>query len=233
MSEWFGYEHTEWEVVGLAHFVDRRDAGLQLGERLLNQGRHDVVVLGLPRGGVIVAEQVAVVLGVRLDVIVVRKLGVPYQSEIAMGAVAEGNLAVLDDATLRRASVSAGDVKLVRDREEVELDIRIALYRRGRTRVDLHERSVVVVDDGVATGSTARVACVAARSLGATSIMVAVPVAPPGVFSLLDEADEVLSLITPTRFRAVSLYYDSFAPTTDQEVLAALDRADERLGTND
>lgn len=217
----------------VALFIDRRDAGLQLGERLLDQGRRDLVVLGLPRGGLLVAEQVSAVLRAPLDVIVVRKLGVPYQPEVAVGAVAEGNLVVLDEATMRRAGVSESEMSLVRGHEDRELELRVALYRRGRTAIDLQSRAVVVVDDGIATGSTVRVACVAARSRGATHITVAVPVAPPEVVKQLDEADEIVCLFAPTGFRAVGLHYDVFAPTTDQEVLAALDRSDERQRTRE
>jgi putative phosphoribosyl transferase len=140
-------------------FRDRVDAGRQLAERLAFLRGQDVVVLGLPRGGVPVAFEVAAALNAPLDVVVVRKLGVPFQPELAMGAIGEGGARVLDADVCRRARISEDDLRSVQRREREELDARAARYRRGRERVEVTGRVAVVVDDGIATGSTARVAC--------------------------------------------------------------------------
>ncbi|HVN50639.1 MAG TPA: phosphoribosyltransferase family protein, partial [Acidimicrobiales bacterium] len=159
-------------------FEDRIEAGRVLAERLSSLRGKDVVVLGLPRGGVPVAEQVARALGAPLDVIVVRKLGVPFQPELAMGAIGEMGARVLDERLIAQAGITSEEVAEVESRERVELDRRVERLRRGRPRVPLEGRVAVVVDDGLATGSTARVACQVARHLGAATVVLAVPVAP-------------------------------------------------------
>ena len=213
----------------MATFVDRADAGWRLAEVLEVYRGQDVVVLGLPRGGVPVAYQVARALEAPLDVIVVRKLGVPFQPEVAMGAIGEDGVRVLDRAMVTRAGVSESEVAEVERREQEVLGARLRRYRRGRDRVDLHGRTAIVVDDGVATGSTARAACRIARLLGASRGVLAVPVGPPATLRDLPEADAVVAVEEPADFRAVGFHYDDFSPTSDDEVVVLLDRAARRL----
>ncbi|MHA7239543.1 phosphoribosyltransferase [Arthrobacter sp. TMS1-12-1] len=204
-------------------FRDRTDAGRQLGQRLAGLRGQDVVVLGLPRGGVPVAFEVAKALGAPLDVIMVRKLGVPFQPELAMGAIGEGGTRVLDTYVLSLTKVTDEDLQTVETKERRLLEARRTRYRRGRSRVDLQGRIAVVVDDGVATGSTARVACQAARQLGAARVILAVPVAPARTVASFKEADELVSLVSPSKFRAVGYYYQDFSSTEDDEVVRLLD----------
>jgi len=209
-------------------FADRVDAGRQLAERLGHLRGQDVVVLGLPRGGVPVAAEVAAALDAPLDVIVVRKLGVPFQPELAMGAIGEGGACVFDVDVLTHAGVDEDDIRRVLEREQVQLDARVARLRRGRVRIDLTGRVAVVVDDGVATGSTARVACSVARQLGAAKVILAVPVGAARTIREVKEADEVVCVSAPARFAAVGYHYRDFSPTSDEEVVVALDAAARR-----
>lgn len=206
-------------------FLDRTDAGRRLGQRLAGMRGHDVVVLGLPRGGVPVAFEVAKALDAPLDVIVVRKLGVPFQPEVAMGAIGEGGARVLDGRVLSLARVTEGDLATVERRERQVLERRLARYRPRRNRTDVHGRTVVVVDDGIATGSTARVACQVAKQLGAARVILAVPVAPARTVASFSEADDVVCLATPRNFQSVGYYYRDFSPTEDDEVVRLLDAA--------
>ncbi|WP_374969206.1 phosphoribosyltransferase family protein [Terrabacter sp. BE26] len=209
-------------------FEDRRDAGNRLVDELGHLRGEDVVVLGLPRGGVPVAAVVAEALDAPLDVIVVRKLGVPFQPELAMGAIGEGGVSVVDARTVRRARVTDEELDAVEAREREVLDARVEHLRRGRPRIDLRGRVAVVVDDGIATGATARVACLVARRLGAARVVLAVPVAPPDTLARLPEADEVVCVSAPSHFRAVGAHYDDFSPTSDDDVVALLRQADRR-----
>ena len=211
-------------------FLDRADAGRRLGQRLAGLRGRDVVVLGLPRGGVPVAFEVAKALDAPLDVIMVRKLGVPFQPEVAMGAIGEGGARVLDERVLSLARVTEEDLAAVEKNERRVLEDRTARYRQGRPRADLHGRTAIVVDDGIATGSTARVACQAARQLGAARVVLAVPVAPARAIPSLTDADDVVCLATPRNFRAVGFYYYDFSATGDDEVVRLLDDAERRLG---
>ncbi|WP_104180357.1 phosphoribosyltransferase [Arthrobacter sp. B0490] len=204
-------------------FLDRTDAGRQLGQRLAGLRGQDVVVLGLPRGGVPVAFEVAKALDAPLDVIVVRKLGVPYRPEVAMGALGEDGTRVLDAHILTSAHVTEEDLRTVETKERQVLEGRRARYRQGRSRTDVHGRMVIVVDDGVATGSTARVACQVAKQLGAARVVLAVPVAPARTMDSFEEADKVVSLVSPRKFQAVGCYYRDFSPTEDDEVVKLLD----------
>lgn len=206
-------------------FLDRVDAGRRLAVRLEHLRGQDIVVLGLPRGGVPVAAEVARHLGAPLDVIVVRKLGVPDQPEVAMGAIGEGGFRFLDRELAARAMVYAADIQAVEKRERVVLDARVSRLRTGRERLDLGGRVAVIVDDGMATGATARAACDAARHLEAARVVLAVPVAPPDVAGRIPLVDELVSVLTPTSFRAVGHYYQDFSPTSDDEVVALLDAA--------
>lgn len=210
-------------------FTDRVDAGRQLATRLEHLRGQDAVVLGLPRGGVPVAFEVAEALNLPLDVIVVRKLGVPYQPELAMGAIGEGGARVLDSRALAVTGVSEQDLAVIESRERAELDSRVASLRRGRDPVDLSGRIAVIVDDGIATGSTARVACEVARHLGATRVIVAVPVAPVEAARGLPGADEVVCVSAPREFMAVGYHYRDFSPTSDEEVIVLLDAVARRM----
>jgi putative phosphoribosyl transferase len=208
-------------------FRDRAHAGRLLAARLRRHaGRPDVVVLGLPRGGVPVAAEVAERLRVPLDVFLVRKLGVPGHEELAMGAIATGGVRVLNEAVLAAAGVSGEDVAAATAREREELRRRERAYRDDRPPPDLRGRTVVLVDDGLATGATMRAAAAAARRQQAACVIVAVPVAAPDTCrELRAEADEVVCLATPEPFYAVGLWYERFAPTTDDEVRRLLARA--------
>ncbi|MCY9784369.1 phosphoribosyltransferase [Nocardiopsis sp. EMB25] len=210
----------------MTEFRDRADAGLRLAERLGDLGEEDVVVLGLPRGGVPVAFEVARRLRVPLDVIVIRKLGVPYQPELAMGAIGEGGVRVVNDQIIRMANVSEAELDGVQRRERAELDARVERFRRGRSGVPLTGRTVVLVDDGVATGATARAACQVARARGADRVVVAVPVgSPDSIADLRRVADEVVCVHEPEFFHAVGEWYQEFSQTPDEEVVELLERA--------
>ncbi len=211
-------------------FVNRRDAGERLGAALVGRHRDHVIVLGLPRGGVPVADRVAASLEAPLDVLVVRKLGVPAQPELAMGAIGEGGVRVANDEVVKLAGVSDDDVARVEARERVELDRRARTFRAGRAPLDLVGATVIIVDDGIATGSTARAACRVARARGARRVVLAVPVAPEGwQVAIGGDADEYLALETPRSFYAVGQAYDDFRQTSDDEVVEVLRGAHERL----
>jgi predicted phosphoribosyltransferase len=200
-------------------FLDRADAGRQLAERLtVYAGRSDVVVLALPRGGVPVAYEVARELRAPLDVFLVRKLGVPGHPELAMGAIAEGGVEVLSDDLIHELGIPQKIVQQVAVRERMELDRRDALYRGGRSLPAVRGRVVILVDDGLATGSTVQAAVTALRRMGPARIVVAVPVGARETCERLRRlADAVICLITPEPFQAVGLWYEEFTQTTDDE----------------
>lgn len=202
--------------------ADRADGGRRLAARLGHLRGEDVVVLGLPRGGVPVAAEVARALGVPVDILVVRKLGVPEQPELAMGAIGEGGFRVLDTDGPALGRVTSERFAEVERRERAALDARVALLRAGRPRLVLVGRTAVVVDDGIATGSTVRVACLVARHLGAARVVVAAPVAPPDASAVALGCDELVTVATPSPFLAVGYHYVDFSPTTDDEVLRLL-----------
>ena len=204
-------------------FADRADAGRQLGQRLQHLRGPEAVVLGLPRGGVEVAAEVAAALAAPLDVIMVRKLGVPSQPELAMGAIGEGGVRIVLPETVRRAGVTPAELAAVEVRERAELQRRAQRFRGDRPRIPLAGRTAVVVDDGIATGSTARVACKVARALGAARIVLAVPVAPRGwVRGMPDAADDFIALLTPAALQAIGVWYSDFSQTSDEQVIACL-----------
>jgi predicted phosphoribosyltransferase len=204
------------------HFRDRTDAGRRLGEHLASWRSPDVVVLGLPRGGVPVAAEVAAALGAPLDVIVVRKLGIPYQPEVAMGAIGEGGVRVLDDTLVARAGVSTAEVDAVEQRERATLESRVQRFRAGADRLDLTGRTAIIVDDGIATGATATAAAQVARKLGASRVVVAAPVGGHDAANRVGDADEVVCLLQPPGFQAVGAYYRDFGQTSEDEVAALL-----------
>jgi putative phosphoribosyl transferase len=190
--------------------------------------RADAAVLGLPRGGVPVAFEVARALGAPLDVIVVRKLGLPSQPELAMGAIGEGGVRTVDRALVRRALVSDEELAAVEARERAELDRRARHLRGDRGPVPLAGRTAIVVDDGVATGSTARAACQVARAQGAAHVVLGVPVGPPDSIAELeagDDIDEVVCFEIHPLFVAIGQFYADFTQTSDDEVLDLLTRA--------
>ncbi len=207
-------------------FRDRREAGQELARRLSPlRGEHPIVV-GLPRGGVPVAFEVARALGAPLDVIVVRKLGVPSQPELGMGAVGEEGVRVLDENLVRSLRVRPEEIAVVERRERREVARRADLYRGGRRMIPLEGRTVIVVDDGIATGGTARAALEVARAHGARRIVLAIPVAPrETVAEMATVADDVVVLETPAPFYAVGQWYSNFSATPDDEVVELLDDA--------
>jgi predicted phosphoribosyltransferase len=211
-------------------FRDRADAGRLLGvhltahlaEHLAGASARDVIVLGLPRGGVPVAAQVAAALGAPLDVLVVRKLGIPFHPEVAMGAIGEGGVRVLDEVLAARVGVTAAEVDAVERRERATLDDRLARLRPEGATLDLTGRTTIIVDDGIATGATASAAARVARRLGAQRVIVVAPVGGPDAASRVDGADEVVCLRQPADFQAVGAHYRDFGQTSDDEVAALL-----------
>jgi len=205
-------------------FKDRVEAGRQLAKALSKYAnRHDVVVLALPRGGVPVGFEVAKALHAPLDVFLVRKLGVPGHPELAMGAIASGGVRVLNRDVLDYVRVTQQQLDAVAAREERELSRREAEFRGNRAPLDVRERTVIIVDDGLATGSTMRAAVQALRAMEPKRVIVAVPVgAEQTCEEFRDIVDEMVCLRTPEPFEAVGLWYDDFTQTTDEEVHALL-----------
>ena len=211
-------------------FRDRVDAGRQLAGQLESfRADPHAVIVGLPRGGVPVAFEVAEQLDKALDVLVVRKVGVPFQPEVAMGAIGEGGVRVVDEEVMRAARISMGDFVVVEDREREELGRRVRLFRGEQPPIGFDGRTVVIVDDGIATGSTARAACQVARARGARRVVLAVPVgAMEAVSALRSVADDVVALSVVEGSFAVGQWYENFDQTTDEEVVALLKRAASR-----
>lgn len=206
-------------------FHDRTDAGRQLAERLTRYaGRDDVLVLALPRGGVPVGYEVAEALGAPLDVFVVRKLGVPGHEELAMGAVASGGVRVLNEPVVDRLGISAEALDRATARELRELERRERAYRGTRPPLDVRGKVVILVDDGLATGSTMRAAVAALRRLNPARVVVAVPVGARETCSDFEEADETICAHEPEPFYGVGMWYGDFSQTTDEEVQDLLGR---------
>lgn len=208
-------------------FADRREAGAELATRLHNyRDRDDVIVLALPRGGVPVAYEVAKALRAPLDVFLVRKLGVPGHEELAMGAIATGGVRVLNEDVVRWYGIPPAVIDRAAQQEQQELDRREATYRAGRPGLDLAGRAILLIDDGLATGSTMKAAVQAARAQSPARIVVAAPVGAPDTCRDLGAlADEVVCARTPEPFSAVGLWYRDFAQTTDDEVSELLHRS--------
>ncbi len=206
-------------------FTDRVEAGAALAARLLELPLldPDPVVVALPRGGVPVGAVVADAIGAPLDVIIVRKLGVPSQPELAMGAIGEGGCRVLNHEVIDALGIPSRDLDAVEQRERIELAERARRLRAGRPPRSLRNRTVVLVDDGLATGSTARAAIEVARAQGAQRVVLAVPVAPKDTVRELERiADAVVCVASPEPFRAIGQWYRDFRPTTDDEVVRLL-----------
>ncbi len=207
-------------------FINRSHAGKKLARLLDHLSGHSTVVLGLPRGGIPVGFQVARRLSAPLEVLLVRKLGVPFQPELAMGAIGEGGIRITNEGLSKRLGISDAEIKEVERRERKQLARQAELFRRSRPAADLEGKTAVIVDDGIATGSTALAACPIARRLGAARIVMATPVAPreaPRIFE--DAADEFVAVATPRRFAAIGFFYADFRPTTDREVIELLEQA--------
>jgi putative phosphoribosyl transferase len=208
-------------------FADRVDAGRKLAERLASYaGRRDVIVLGLPRGGVPVALEVARSLRAPLDIFLVRKLGAPGHEELAMGAIASGGIVVVHDDVVKALKISSDALLDEVDSQRTELTRREAIYRGDRPLLDVKGKTVILIDDGMATGSSMRAAVAALRRKDPARIVVAVPVGAASTCTeLLAVADECVCVLAPENFRAVGLWYDDFAQTLDEEVCCILNRA--------
>jgi putative phosphoribosyl transferase len=212
----------------MAAFRDRREAGRQLAEQLSRYAGHeDVVVLGLPRGGVPVAYEVAKALGAPLDVFLVRKLGVPGREELAMGAIASGGEQVRNPGVVTMLGISEEEIERVADNERKELERRERTYRGDRQPPEVRDQTVILVDDGLATGASMRAAVAALRERGPGRIVVAVPTAAPEICAEFeDEVDEVICAMTPRPFYGVGAWYQDFSQTTDEEVRQLLEEAE-------
>lgn len=210
-------------------FHDRADGGRQLAGRLAAYAdRADVLVLGLPRGGVPVAFEVAAQLHASMDILVVRKLGVPFEPELAMGAIASGGARVLNEDVVRGLGISEDAIEAVARKEQRELDRRVRLYRGVRPPPAVGERVVVVVDDGIATGATMRAAVAAVREQRPARLVVAAPVAAAATTAALRReagVDEVVCVAEPESFWSVGTWYEEFPQTTDDEIAQVLARA--------
>lgn len=207
-------------------YRDRREAGVLLGEALKRyQSQRDFLVLGLPRGGVVVADEVARRLGLPLDVILLRKLPYPPQPELAVGAVAEDGTVIVNEEFQRVAQEDPSWLEMIIREQLAVIRERAALYRSHRQGQNLKGKTVILVDDGIATGATMKVAVRSARASGAAKVVVAIPVAAPSsIRELQTEADEVVCLDAPEEFLAVGQAYENFDQVTDDEVCAILDR---------
>ena len=211
-------------------YTDRTEGGQTLAASLAHHaGRADLLVLGLPRGGVVTAAPVAEALGAALDVMLVRKLGVPGREELAMGAIATGGARVLNESVIESLGIDNDTIKTVADREQRELERRQQTYRGSRANPTIRDRAVILVDDGLATGSTMRAAARAVRQQQPAHLTVAVPVAPWDTLLRLreehDVIDEVICPATPEPFFGVRQWYQHFEQTTDEQVRAILARA--------
>jgi len=207
---------------GMARYLDRRDAGRRLAVLLAPFKGGNTVVLGLPRGGVIVAAECAEALGAPLDVLVARKIGAPHQPEYAIGAVAPGGIVLLDDDAIAALALAPGFLDGAVAEATAEMARRETLYRDGRSALAVSGRTAIVVDDGLATGFTAAAALASLRRLDPERLVFAAPVCAPASGKRLDVADEVICARTPLMFRAVGEWYDRFDQTTDEEVIGCL-----------
>jgi putative phosphoribosyl transferase len=208
-------------------FKDRTDAGQQLAKKLLHyKNAPNTIVLGLPRGGVVTAYEISKVLELPLDIIVARKIGAPGNEELAIGALTEGGTTIFNHGLMESLGLTIYDLMPIIEKEKKEADRRFKLYRSGRGPLELKDKTVILVDDGIATGATMRAAIHSARTRGAKKIIVAVPVAPPGAIAKLKkEADEVICLYETDQFWGVGQFYDNFGQTSDDEVIEIMNKA--------
>lgn len=210
-------------------FVDRTDAGKQLANALKSySGQSDIIILALPRGGVPVAYPIAKALKSPLDVFLVRKLGVPRQEELAMGAIASNNVMILNDEIINQLGISQSQIDEVIKKEKSVLEERQNKYTGDRAPIEIENKTVILVDDGIATGSTIRAAIKAIKKLNCKKIVVAVPVAPPDTIEKIrDEVDEMICLKMPYPFFAIGGWYENFGQTSDEEVITLLQKSRE------
>ncbi len=207
-------------------FRDRFEAGLILAQKLKNYAGENTVVLALPRGGVEIGFEVARVLHAPLDILIARKLGVPGHPELAFGAVAQGGVRAFNESVIRQAGLSEEDIAFAVENEQAEVERRLRQYRGDRPLPDLHGKTVILVDDGLATGATALAAIQALKEMKPARIVLAVPVAAPStVERLKDRVDEVVCVETPEQFMAVGLWYQTFSQVSDREVIHLLEQA--------
>ena len=208
-------------------FRDRVDAGHQLAQQLIDyKGKPETIVLGLPRGGVVTAYEVAQVLDLPLDIVVPRKIGAPHNPELAVAAIAEDGSIIINDQLMNSLGLQLDDLHDLIKTEKNEAARRMKLYRAGRPPLELAGKTVILVDDGIATGATMRAAIASARSRGAKSIVVAVPVAPPeSVDEIRPEVDKFICLFVPELFLGVGDFYEKFPQTEDQEVIDLMTRS--------
>jgi putative phosphoribosyl transferase len=222
---------TREDLTSTFVFADRADAGRRLAAALAPLKDTDVIVLGLPRGGVPVAAEVARALSAPLDVVIVRKLGLPFEREVAMGAIGEDGVRVLDQYIIGAARVTPDQIEAVERRERAVLESRVRSFRHNRPRIDLTGRTAIIVDDGIATGATASAACRVARAMGAARVILAAPVGAPDTVRDFADADEIVCPLTPLHFVAVGRHYLDFTQTSDEEVIRILDEAAGRPGS--
>jgi putative phosphoribosyl transferase len=208
-------------------FKDRTEAGRYLAGKLKEYaGRKDIIILALPRGGVPVAFEVATALDLPLDIFLVRKLGVPGQEELAMGAIASGGVRVLNEQIVRDLGIPAYAIAAAAAQQQHELERREILYRRDMEPLDVKGKSVILIDDGLATGASMRAAALALRQLNVKEVIVAVPVAAPETCEeFRSEVDRVVCAKTPEPFFGVGMWYENFSQTTDEEVIELLEKA--------
>ena len=212
-------------------FRDRVEAGKRLASALKDFVGKDAIVLAIPRGGVVVGYEVACALGVFLDVIIPRKIGAPDNPELAIGAMTEDETIILDESLTRYLGVSEDYIKEESERQKLEIERRLKLYRGDVAYPSLKERDVIIVDDGIATGATMKAALASIRKRGAKATVVAIPVSPPSTVRELEkEADRVVCLYTPESFYAIGQFYEDFAQTTDEEVIRLLKLSKKETG---
>jgi putative phosphoribosyl transferase len=215
----------------MERFADRRDAGRILGRKLsIYAGQTDVIVLALPRGGVPVAYEVALALNAPLDIFLVRKLGLPGREELAIGAIASGGIRVLNEDIIRVLSVPEEVINIVARNELQELERREYIYRGNRPAADIHDRKVILIDDGLATGASMRAAVIGVRAQHPSRMIIAVPAAAPELCDAFEfEVDEMVCAMTPEPFYGLSRWYKDFSQTTDAEVRMFLEEANHQL----
>ena len=205
-------------------FQDRIDAGIRLAKHLQHYKNHkNTLILALPRGGVPVAYEVSRALSLPLDIFIVRKLGLPWHEELAMGAIASGGVTVFNEEVLRLSDITDSQIEMVKEKELAELERRKKKYRGDRPFPDLKDKTIILVDDGIATGATMRAAITALKKLDVKTLVVAIPVAPLDTCRELETlVDQFIVLETPEPFNAIGLWYKNFSQTSDDEVIALL-----------
>jgi putative phosphoribosyl transferase len=207
----------------MAYFSDRVDAGKRLASALKDFALKNGIVLAIPRGGVIVGYEIAIVLNLPLDVIIPHKIGAPDNLELAIGAIAEDGTTILDDNLIAYMGVSHEYIREESERQKQEIQRRLKMYRQDAPNPNLNGLGVIIVDDGIATGSTMKAALASVKNRGAASVTVAVPVGPPQTIQeLKKQADRVVCLYTPEYFQAIGQFYNDFSQTTDEEVIQLL-----------